>query len=82
MKVSNSFTGRKIANNDLARQRKQFGVCSPPWEPIPSHRYCFPAAGGRELSCLAEVRAVQYTSVPVHIPVTHHGSVTRRFNKV
>lgn len=37
------------------------------------------AASGRgEMSCLAEIRVVQHTSVPVHVLVTHHVSVARR----
>lgn len=81
--MSDSFTGRKIVNNDLNRQRQQFALRPLTSEsPLPCRGHCFPASGGRELSCLTEVRVVQYTTVPVHILVTHHRSVTRRFNIV
>lgn len=75
MEMSDSLTGRKIVNYDLNRQRKQFGICPPTGgSPLPCRGHCVPALGRGELSCLAEIRAVQYTSVPVHILVTHRAS--------
>jgi len=82
--MSESFTGRKIVNNDLNRQRKLFGICPPTGgSPLACRGHCVPASGRGELSCLAEIKVVQYDSVPVRILVTYHISVPRRrFNSV